>query len=179
MSTTKRSNRTRTAASAAAVALMASAGIALTAPSALADTVSVGYTCTGPGAPGGVNTLQLTVTAPASVPQGATADLAVSATTQLTAPIDLPANTVSAELDLQLGGAGSGSVTASGATNPDAVPSGSTVSVSGGAASVQLTNAGSTTFTPGNIAVHVYGVTVSCTISGTAPVAATTEVTAA
>ncbi|MEV5506765.1 hypothetical protein [Streptomyces orinoci] len=179
MNTAKRSARRRTAASAAAAALLAAAGIGLATPSAVAggtDTVSVSYTCTGPGAPSGDNPIQLTVTAPASVPQGGSANLTVSATTQMTAPIDLPANTVTAEMNLAIGGANSGSVQVTGATNDSAVASGSTVAVTGGTASVELDSAGTTTFTPGDIAVHVFGVTVNCSVSGDAPVAASTEV---
>ncbi|MFI9240554.1 hypothetical protein [Streptomyces sp. NPDC053079] len=173
----RRRNRTLTAA--AFVAALASAGIGLGAPpAAAADPVSVGYTCNGPGAPEGVQSLQVTMAAPATVPQGGTADLALEVTTQLRVPISVPANSVSGEMEIAIGGAGSGSVTATGFTNADRIPSGSTVTLTGGTASARLDDAGSTTFSPGNAAVHVFGVTVNCTVSGTAPVAATTDVTA-
>ncbi|MEV5239156.1 hypothetical protein AB0K89_08580 [Streptomyces cinnamoneus] len=171
--------RKRTLTSLAFVAALAS-GTALGAPPAVAaDAVSVDYTCTGPGAPDGAQPLQVTMTAPASVPQGGTADLAVEVTTALTVPIGVPANGVTGEMEITLGGAGSGSVTATGFTNPGAIPSGSTVTLTGGVASVQLDAAGTATFAPGNASVHVFGVTVACTVSGTAPVAASTEVTPA
>ncbi|MFC5720672.1 hypothetical protein ACFP1Z_10905 [Streptomyces gamaensis] len=169
--------RNRTAAATALATALACTGVVLGAQPAAADTVSVGYTCTGPGAPSGVVSLTVTVTAPASVPQGGTADLTVSATTALTTPVNLPANSVSGEMTIALGGSASGTVTATGFTNPDPVPSGSTVAVSGGTASAQLSTAGSATFSPGNASVHVFGATVECAVSGTAPVAATTEVT--
>ncbi|MEU1374174.1 hypothetical protein ABZ442_10955 [Streptomyces triculaminicus] len=171
--------RRRTLASAAFVTALAAAGVGLGAPSATADTVSVGYTCTGPGAPDGVQSLQVTVTAPASVPQGGTAELALEVTTELKVPLNVPAHSVTGDMTLELGGAASGSVTATGFTNPASIPSGSTVTLTGGTASAQLDTAGTTTFTPGEAAVHVFGVTVACTVSGTAPVAATTEVTGA
>ncbi|GHC46107.1 hypothetical protein [Streptomyces cinnamoneus] len=172
--------RKRTLTSLAFVAALASGGTALGAPpAAAADAVSVDYTCTGPGAPDGAQPLQVTMTAPATVPQGGTADLTVEVSTQLTVPIGVPANGVSGEMEITLGGAGSGSVTATGFTNPGRIPSGSTVTLTGGVASVQLDAAGTATFAPGNASVHVFGVTVACTVAGTAPVAASTEVTPA
>lgn len=171
-------SRRRMASSVALAAALACAGIGLGAGPAMADPVTVGYTCTGPGAPGGVQSLQVTMTAPASVSQGGTADLALEVTTALTVPISVPANSVTGDMTIDVGGAGSGSVAATGFTNPESIPSGSTVTLTGGTASVRLDNPGTTTFAPGNAAVHVFGVTVDCTVSGTAPVAATTEVTA-
>ncbi|MFF4224352.1 hypothetical protein ACFYZH_16010 [Streptomyces abikoensis] len=170
-------HRGRVAATAAFVAALASAGLGLGTTSAAADPVSVSYTCTGPGAPSDVQSLQVTVTAPASVPQGGTADLTVEASTQLKVPINVPAQAVTGELDLTLGGAASGTVTATGFTNPDPVPSGSGVTLTGGTASVKLDSAGTTTFSPGTAKVHVFGVTVECAVSGSAPVAASTQVT--
>ncbi|WP_414170057.1 hypothetical protein ACMATS_33620 [Streptoverticillium reticulum] len=178
MNTTPRTHRRRTAVGAALVTVLAGAGLGLGAPQATAaDPVSVGYTCTGPGAPSGVQSLQVTMTAPASVPQGGNADLSISVVTQLTVPIDVAAGSVTGEMTVNLGGAGSGSVTATGFTNPDAIPSGSTATLTGGTATAQLTTAGTTTFAPGDAAVHVFGVTVNCTVSGDAPVAAQTDVT--
>ncbi|MGW1071872.1 hypothetical protein [Streptomyces sp. NPDC002537] len=179
MRTSKRPpDRKRLMTGAALAAVLATAGVGLAAPPALADTVAVQYTCTGPGAPSGVQSLQIAVTAPASVQQGTAADLTVDVITTLTAPIGIPAGSVSGELSIDLGGAATGSVTATGFTNPDAIPSGTPVTVTGGKVSAQLDNAGSTTFSPGSATVHVFGVTVNCSISGTAPVAATTEVLA-
>ncbi|MEU4211857.1 hypothetical protein AB0F13_17935 [Streptomyces sp. NPDC026206] len=170
--------RRRTLTSAAFVAALASAGIGLGAPPATADPVSVGYTCTGPGAPDGVQSLRVTMAAPASVPQGGTAELALEVTTQMTVPISVPARSVTGEMTIDLGGAASGSVSATGFTNPARIPSGSAVTLTGGTASARLDTAGLTTFTPSNASVHVFGVTVECVVSGTAPVAATTDVTA-
>ncbi|MEU3751364.1 hypothetical protein AB0H17_01170 [Streptomyces olivoreticuli] len=177
MRTTKRPpNRTRTITGAAMAVVLAGVGVGLAAPPALADTVAVQYTCTGPGAPSGVQSLSIAVTAPASVQQGGTADLTVDVITTLTAPIDLPAGSVSGELTLDLGGVATGSVTATGFGNADTIPSGTPVTVTGGKASAQLDSAGSATFSPGAATVHVFGITVACSISGTAPVAATTQV---
>ncbi|MGK5547594.1 hypothetical protein ACSNOH_23085 [Streptomyces sp. URMC 127] len=162
----------------ALAATLAAAAAALGAPpAAAADAVTVGYTCTGPGAPGGVQSLLVTVTAPAGVPRGSTADLSVEVTTALTVPVDVPARAATGEMVLELGGAATGSVTATGFTNPAAVPSGSTVTLTGGAASAELGTAGAATVTPGAATVHVFGVTVACEVSGTAPVAATIDVT--
>ncbi|RLU77442.1 hypothetical protein CTZ27_38095 [Streptomyces griseocarneus] len=169
-------NRRRTLAGAAVAAVLAGAGTVLAAPPALADTVPVQYTCTGPGAPGGVQSLQIAVTAPDSVQQGTTVNLSVDVITTITAPIDLPAGSVSGELALDIAGADTGSVTATGFSNADTVPSGTPVSVTGGKASFQFHTAGVTTFSPGTASVHVFGVTVDCSISGTAPVAATVQV---
>ncbi|MBT2382057.1 hypothetical protein [Streptomyces sp. ISL-11] len=177
MSTPRSSQRKRTTAGAAFVAALVIGGIVLAAPPATADTVSVGYTCTGPGAPSGVQSLEVTVTAPATVPQGGTAELAVDVTTSLTAPVTVPAKSVTGEMTIELGGAATGTVTATGFTNPASIPTGTPVKVTGGTASVTLDAMGTTTFTPGAATVHVFGVTVACAISGTAPVAARTEVT--
>ncbi|MEV5376500.1 hypothetical protein [Streptomyces nondiastaticus] len=171
-------NRSRMITGAALAAVLAGAGTVLGAPpAAAADAVTVGYTCTGPGAPGGVQSLLVTVTAPAGAPQGSTADLSVEVTTALTVPIDVPARAATGEMTLELGGAATGSVTAAGFTNAATVPSGSTVTLTGGTASVGLPAAGAATVTPGTATVHVFGVTVTCQVSGTAPVAATIDVT--
>ncbi|MCC3769839.1 hypothetical protein [Streptomyces sp. UNOC14_S4] len=171
-------NRRRTLAGAAVAAVLAGAGTVLAAPPALADTVPVQYTCTGPGAPAGVQSLQVAVTAPDEVHQGTTASVSADVITTITAPIDLPAGSVTGELTLDLGGAGTGSVTATGFSNADVVPSGTPVSVTGGKVPVQFHAVGPTTFSPGSASVHVFGITVECAISGTAPVAATTRVLA-
>ncbi|MFF7726921.1 hypothetical protein [Streptomyces sp. NPDC008001] len=171
-------HRRRTITGVALAALLAGAGTVLAAPpAAAADAVTVGYTCTGPGAPDGVQSLLVTVTAPANAPKGSTADLSVEVTTAMTVPVDVPAGAATGELALDLGGAASGSVTATGFTSTAAIPSGSTVTLTGGAASVRLDAAGTTTLTPGEATVHVFGVTVTCAVSGTAPVAATIDVT--
>ncbi|MCQ4084755.1 hypothetical protein NGB36_30330 [Streptomyces sp. RB6PN25] len=168
----------RYAAVGAAIVAMAGAALAFGAPPAMADTVSVNYTCTGTGAPSGVTTSQITVTAPATAAVGSTVDLQVSLSTAQTAPIALPANGVQGQVVINLGGASSGSVTATGLTDPSGIAAGSPVVLTGGTASVQLSNAGSVTFTPGNTTVTVseFGATVNCAVSGTAPVAATTQV---
>ncbi|GAA0478702.1 hypothetical protein ACFQ2B_02060 [Streptomyces stramineus] len=172
-------HRKRIVTGAACAAALAGGSLGLSAPTAVADTVSVGYTCTGPGAPGGVQPLKVSVTAPADVPRGGTADLTVEVTTSLTAPLDLSARSVTGEMRIDLGGTATGSVTATGFTNPARIPSGTPVSLTGGKASVTLDSEGTATFAPGEAAVHVFGVTVTCTVSGTAPVAATTRVTSA
>ncbi|MEW2034982.1 hypothetical protein AB0901_31340 [Streptomyces roseifaciens] len=146
-------------------------------PAAAAEAVTVAYTCTGPGAPSGVQSLLVTVTAPAAVPRGSAADLSVEVTTALNVPVDVPARAATGEMAFRLGGAGSGSVTATGFTNTAAIPAGSPVTLTGGAVSARLDAAGATTFTPGAATVHVFGVTVACEVSGTAPVAATVDVT--
>ncbi|UQI45469.1 hypothetical protein M1P56_14475 [Streptomyces sp. HU2014] len=178
MSTPTSSRRKRTTAVAALAAALTTGAAVLAAPAAVAATVSVGYTCTGPGAPADVQPIQVSMTAPASVPAGGTAELSVDVTTSIKAPLTLPARSVTGEMDIVLGGTASGSVTATGFTNAAVVPSGTTVKVTGGKASVKLDAAGTATFAPGKASVHVFGVTVECVVSGTAPVAATTEVTA-
>ncbi|MEV4443073.1 hypothetical protein AB0K09_29495 [Streptomyces sp. NPDC049577] len=171
------SYRRRVVTGTALAVALAATGVGLGAPPALADTVSVSYACTGPGAPGDPQSLEISMTAPATVQQGGTAELTVDVTTALTSPIDLPAHTVTGDMTINLGGAGSGSVTATGFGNPDPVPTGSTVTLTGGTASARLDTPGTTTFSPGDAAVHVFGLTVQCTISGDTQAAATTEVT--
>ncbi|MCD9194646.1 hypothetical protein [Streptomyces albireticuli] len=177
MSTSTSPRRGRTTTAAAVVAAVTAGLAVLAAPAAGAATVSVGYTCAGPGAPSGVQPVQISMTAPASVPVGGTAELSVDVTTSIKAPLTLPARSVTGELGITLGGAASGSVTATGFTNAAVVPSGTAVKVTGGKAAVKLDAAGTATFAPGKASVHVFGVTVECVVSGTAPVAATTEVT--
>ncbi|MGK5734009.1 hypothetical protein [Streptomyces sp. URMC 124] len=176
--TPAKSSRRRLGAAASLAAVLAGAGTVLGAPpAAAAEAVTVAYTCTGPGAPSGVQSLLVTVTAPATLPRGATAELSVEVTTALNVPVDVPARAATGEMAFRLGGAASGSVTAAGFTNTAAIPSGSPVTLTGGAASAQLDTAGAATFTPGTATVHVFGVTVTCEVSGTAPVAATIDVT--
>ncbi|MBB5122991.1 hypothetical protein AF335_14235 [Streptomyces eurocidicus] len=178
MSTHPSSRRGRATAIVALAAALTTGAAVLTAPQAAAATVSVGYTCTGPGAPAGVQPVQISVTAPASVPAGGTAELSVDVATSIKAPLTLPARSVTGELVIDLGGAASGSVTATGFTNRAVVPSGTAVKVTGGKATVRLGKPGTATFAPGKASVHVFGATAECVVSGTAPVAATTEVTA-
>jgi hypothetical protein len=137
---------------AAAVTAAATAGVGV--PSAAASTsfgltTTITFSCTEPPWPGEKDqTFDVTLDAPPVVLAGGT--IAVQASMVSAAPSvgDLPANALNGYLDVVVGGAGSGEVPAKGLTNPQAVPTGQPVSLSGGVADVPAAKTGVYTFKP-------------------------------
>jgi hypothetical protein len=153
--------------------LAASFGITVfNAPSAAADTVTVSYICGVPTFPPHWNdAYRVTVTAPATATRGQT----VTVTASLVG-IQATANTYQAALVITLGGASSGTITATGLTNP-AIPAGGTPKWNGGRAQVTLASAGTVTFTPGGFTVTRNGsFQWRCTAQGSPAVADSTRV---
>ncbi|MFI1801163.1 hypothetical protein ACH427_27965 [Streptomyces sp. NPDC020379] len=166
--------------SALIVCAAATAAVGISLPTATArstEAVSVDYTCTGFGSPIAL-IAQVTVDAPASIPRGETAPLHMTLATSMTAPLSLPANQVTGTSSLTLGGASSGTTAITGMTNPAPITAGKPIALTGGTAAAQLDTPGTTTFTPGNMSFTAMGITVNCTVNGTPPIAASTEVTA-
>ncbi|WP_372412180.1 hypothetical protein [Streptomyces luteireticuli] len=122
-------------------------------------------------------TAEVTVTAPVSVPQGGTAELSLDVFMGMNSPISVPARSVKGTAGLSLGGAQTGQMNATGLTNPDAIAGGKPVILSGGRASVRLDTPGKVTVTPGDMSFTAMGIIASCMLKGTAPAAATVEVT--
>lgn len=160
-----------------AFATTAAAGLLLaaTASPALADTVQVTYLC---GTPGSVTVepIDVTITAPATAVVGETVTLEVSTLRVNTLPFDVPAGATQVDMAIDLGGASAGSVTATGLSNV-ATPANERIQMVGGTAQLTLDSAGDVTLTPGGMESVIDDGT--CTVDGTAPVAATIQVAAA
>ncbi|MEU7364085.1 hypothetical protein ACFW9V_01305 [Streptomyces hygroscopicus] len=161
----------------AAVAGAAAGVLALGAGPAAADTVSTTYNCAAGG-----ETLQttetITVTAPATAVQGEQITLSVTVEDGTPVTEEIAANGVGAELDIAVGGAGSGTVVAKGLTNSTAVPAGQSVVLEGGTATLTAQGPGDVTFTPAGLRLNTLGLEVLCTPDGPVAAAATTRVTA-
>ncbi|MEO3813036.1 hypothetical protein ABGB17_28875 [Sphaerisporangium sp. B11E5] len=158
--------------------LVVGAGVAallgFNAPPAGAGTVTVNYTCAAITGPWGHKVFDVTVMAPATVSRGQTGTVQVAMTDTVNSSTSLAAGVVRGTMTLHLGGVGSGTVDATGMTNP-AISPGTPWRVSGGTAQVTFANAGTVTFTPGVFRAGAWGCGVRT--GYTAPVAATTDVT--
>ncbi|GAB3555615.1 hypothetical protein J2S53_003511 [Actinopolyspora lacussalsi] len=142
---------------------------------ATADTNSVVYSC-GSGSQTQQFDERITITAPTDASVGDSIVLDVSVQHDNQAQDPFPAGSITAELDVTVGGAVSDEVTATGLTNEDRVPAGDAPLLTGGQAEVTVPNAGDVTFTPDTFTVVNNGVAVSCTPAEAAPVIATTHV---
>ncbi|KDN18289.1 hypothetical protein [Amycolatopsis rifamycinica] len=156
------------------------AGLGLVAPvAAEAGTVSVTWGCGTIGGPAGTKTFEITVTAPAT----ATAGQAVTVHADLTqvAPAwaggTAPAGQFTGYVVLELGGAASGRVNATGMTNPVVQP-GTLFRLTGGTGQVTLPAAGPVTLATSSYVLYYSTGTFisSCGGSGAKPVAATIQV---
>lgn len=163
--------RRRLAATGVAVAAIFTAVTAATVTPAAADTITVTWSCSSE-AGSFTGDYHVTVTAPATAAAGSTHAVSVSAEGATTQDQQIAAGTISATLQVQLGGAGSGVVTATGLTNPEITP-GTPWRVAGGTAQVTYPSAGEVTHTPGTLDAGVF----TCSpASSPAPVAAVTTV---
>ncbi|MCF2531537.1 beta-xylosidase [Yinghuangia soli] len=164
----------RKAAPASTAALvLASAGIAVTAPAARAATITVNYTCTVPVIGATAASVQITLDAPTTTPKvGDT--LAVSWKTQpvaaLASPLPFAADTIKPSGSIGLSGAQSGSVAMSGPrANPAYTPN-TPFPVGDMAGSVELTAAGTVNIAPGNFSLDVLyngnSIVIPCTAAG-------------
>lgn len=158
----------RTALLAAAATMTTGLFAAAGAAPAMADTVTVNYDCVGYP-----SDIAVTIDAPATAGVGDTATFEVSSVVTTGAPQDLPAGEVVTDMAIVVGGAQSGTITASGLTN-EATPAGQPVNMVGGEAQITFTSAGSVTFTPSTTTQVDNGA--QCTVVGEAPVGATTVV---
>lgn len=163
--------RRRLAATGVAVAaVFASAAIATAVPAA-ADTISVTWLCTSELGEF-TGDYHVTVTAPATAEAGSTHEISVSAEGAQNQDQHVEAGTINATLDVHLGGAGSGVVTATGLSNPEIQP-GTPWRVEGGTAQVTYPAAGEVTHTPGTLDAGYF----TCSPANPpAPVAAVTTV---
>lgn len=157
-------------------AAVTTAGIIIAGGSAAsADTVSVSYTCSGFGFPVQNFTYSVTITAPATATRGQTVTLQASIAATSPSSQNVAAGVNRAELDIVLGGASSGTVTATGLTNPS-IQAGTPWRVEGGQAQVTLSNAGTVSFTPATWRMTTFHYGCSVKNGTTAPVADTTSV---
>ncbi|HEX6343603.1 hypothetical protein [Umezawaea sp.] len=157
-----------------ALAMTALGGL-VAPPAASANTAAVVFTCSEAGSEEVLLTYSVSVTAPAVVRKGKPIALTVSATKP--APADIPAGGIAGQMQVVLGGAGSGSVTATGLTNAVAVPIGQPMLLGPGSATATVANTGVVTFKPGTFTMSIWiGTTLTCTLPSGGPVLASTVV---
>lgn len=157
------------------VAVMA--GMVAASPPASASTsaVDVVFSCSEAGSEQVALTYAVEISAPKTVRRGATIPLTVTAAKP--APADIPANGIVGEMEIVLGGAVSGQVTATGLANTTDVPVGEPMTLGPGTASVSATTTGPYTFAPGSFVMDLWvGATLECTLPDGGPVLAKTYV---
>lgn len=161
--------RNRIAAVLTTIAAIATFG----ATTADAGTATAEYVCGHPPAGGWLDNIQITINAPANAVRGQTVDLTVSMIESRPAPSS-PTDTKQATLEIILGGAGSGTITATG-LNPV-----SRTVWTGGHAQATLANAGDVSYTPGRFTMLLNGGPSGfwCQPRPPVPVVAITHVTA-
>jgi hypothetical protein len=142
---------------------------------AAAGTVSASYLCGSvAGGPAGVGPFRVTINAPANATRGQTVTVTASIEGTRNYGSHLSANFVHITLGIILGGAASGTIQATGLTNPEIQPD-TPWRVTGGTARTTLNTAGDVTYRPGGFSENGGGW--GCGLyDGTSPVAATTHV---
>ncbi|MFI9463120.1 hypothetical protein [Streptomyces xiamenensis] len=119
----------------------------------------------------------ITLTAPYHVRPGGSIHVDAKVTTHSPAPEGLPPNSLNGAIQVVAGGAGSGTVTAPGLTNPVVPPAGDPLTLSGARATFTADAKGLWTFRPGAFeTVNAQNEHLVCTPRGTTQVAALTVV---
>jgi hypothetical protein len=172
-----------TAASAAALGLVATPAAAAAATStdaAVMSSVAVQYHCVEPPFEDHDSVTTVTFEAPAVAVLGDDVTISVSFVASFPAPVDIPADGIHGTVDVTVGGAGSGSYTAEGLTSGDPIPTNAPIVMTGGTATIPVSQPGLYTFTPGTLeTTNWMGQHTVCTnIEPAPPVAAQTVVTA-
>ncbi len=140
---------------------------------ASAGTVTQTWFCVSIFGGGGNVDYRITITAPATATRGQTATVTTSVVTVNNHGAYVAAGVVRASMTINLGGAASGTITATGLTNPEIQP-GTPWRVNGGVAQITFANAGNVTFRAAGLNAGSWG----CVSNGLPqPVAATTTVT--
>lgn len=145
---------------------------AVTAP-ATADTVTGHWTCINAwGGVSGPFDYRITVTAPANATVGQTATVTAAFANTFNSGTHVSAGTYTGQLEIVVGGAGSGTLYANDMVNPD-IPAGQPLRLEGGHAQITFNTRGDVTFKPQLI--RIFGPPLMCGNSNT-PIAATTHV---
>ncbi|HEX6344776.1 hypothetical protein [Umezawaea sp.] len=159
------------AAAAASVVLIGPAGADVQATS------SAVYSCTEPPFPAGDSTWNLTITAPKYANLFDPIPLAVVLEPARPTPVEIPANGVKGTVAIRVTGPESRVVTATGLTNPTAVPVGELAVLTGGKATVIPEKTGVYKFTPASFELRTWMDTVlACVPKDEPSVAAQTKV---
>jgi len=146
------------------------------APSFVTSGVALTYTCVEPPYAGGESDFILSLTASVLVVKGQTINLTASIQSADGSAVAVPAQGVSSTLDINVSGAVTTTVTATGLTDKTAVAVGEQVLQTGGTASLPASTAGYHAFEPGEFVTTTWMDTVlDCTPDSTA-VAARTQV---
>ena len=160
----------------AGVALTAAVGLGTVAAApATADTVSVSFSCAFAGAGHWTADYLVTITAPATATRGQAVTVTAALGSIGTANQDAPAGAYRAFMDISLGGAASGTITANGLTSP-AVRVGDPLPLTGGVASVTFNAVGDVTYRPVRFVSTNRGFGCGVLGGGSGPVTATTRV---
>ena len=162
----------------ASVALLTAAPAHAATPPVNTGTVDVDYACEEPPFPPADTVFRITFTVPPRVTKGAQIPVGVKLQTTTPAPEGLEANTMTGQVKVIAGGAGSITQTAYGLTNPVVPPAGDPLTLSGGLTSFTANAKGTWNFTPG-VVETVYeelGYHLVCTPKSTPRVAVSTVV---
>jgi len=136
--------RRRIAICLAAVAVAGGLVLAGVTPAA-AGTVTQRWLCGSITGGTSYGNFHVTITAPATASVGQTATVTAAVTAAVNQSNTIAAGVIRASLVINLGGVGSGTITATGLTNPDILP-GTPWRVAGGRAQITFTRAGDVTF---------------------------------
>jgi hypothetical protein len=120
----------------------------------------------------------ITVTAPAEARAGEPVELAVTLKSRAATPRELAKNEVTAELQLEVRGPSTTTLTVTGLTNPELIPQGEVVFLDLGSVSFTPETPGVYEFVPGDHTVVTSDHPVLCKVTAGSGVAAATEVRA-
>lgn len=174
-------NRSRICAiavTAAALSIPTAVSPAFAGTPASADSqgVTITYSCTEPPYPAGEADFNVFIKVPKKVFRGDTINVKAALQSVDASKIDVPAGGVTGSLGINVGGALTTTVTATGLANQEAVPIGQQVLQSGGTASLTASTTGVYTFAPGQFVLSTWMGTVLDCAPASSPVAATTTV---
>jgi hypothetical protein len=159
----------------ASATVVAAAAIGLlTATPAAAGTVSARWGCVTQFGPAGQRDFVITLTAPATATRGQPATVTASISEPGNTGQPHPAGAYGGQLEITLGGVGTGVIYANGMTSPEIQPS--TPWRLDGQAQLTFSTAGDVTFKPRRIRVWGSPVVPYICSGDTAPIAATTHV---
>ncbi|WP_454337812.1 LPXTG cell wall anchor domain-containing protein [Streptomyces glaucescens] len=169
------SYRKRTAAL-ASVAALAGSAVLVDAPTARAEVVEVNYACKTPiGDKSAVSPIDIK-----GVRSGSGYKITMSWQKGVSSsPVELGKGAMNPSATIELGGAGSGTMTVTGPANQEAIPADTPIKISDLSGTYTPKKTGEVTFTPGVLTIEALGTTTTCTPRNEPGPALTLDVTAA
>ncbi|KUJ66706.1 peptidase [Streptomyces albus subsp. albus] len=133
--------------------------LAVTAPTARADTVDVDYQCKTPiGSKGAVSPIEIK-----GVPSGSSYKLTMSFRKGVSSsPVELGKGAMKPSALIRLGGAESGTLAVSGPANDQAIPADTPIKISDLTGTYTPKKSGKVTFTAGTLTIKALGTTTTC-----------------